>query len=69
MTLGLRVSGYVSLKVFDLLGREVATLVNDERKPGTYEATWEAAGFSSGVYFYRLTADSFVETKKLVLMR
>ena len=65
----LPLTSHVSLKIYDLLGREVATLVNDERKPGTYEATWEAAGFSSGVYFYRLTADSFVETKKLVLMR
>jgi hypothetical protein len=61
--------GLVTLKVYNLLGQEVATLVNEEMKPGSYEVTWDASGMASGVYFYRLQAGSFVETKKLVLMR
>jgi len=64
-----QVSGFTSLRIFDLLGREVATLVNEELMPGSYEATWDAARLPSGVYFYRLQAGEFVETKKLVLMR
>jgi hypothetical protein len=61
--------GLVTLKVYDVLGREVATLVNEEMKPGSYEVTWDATEFASGVYLYRLQAGSFVETKKLVLLR
>ncbi len=59
----------VSLTIFDLLGREVATLVNERKAPGTYEARWDAAGRASGVYFYRLKAGEYVATKKLVLLR
>ena len=59
----------VSLQVFDVLGREVATLVNERKGPGTYEATWDAADFASGVYFYRLTAAGFSQSKKLLLLR
>jgi len=55
--------------VYDLLGREVATLVNEELKPGTYEADWDASNFPSGVYFYRLRAGSFTVTKKMVLVK
>jgi photosystem II stability/assembly factor-like uncharacterized protein len=65
--------GFVSLKVYDLLGREVATLVNENRSPGTYEVQWNAEGLSSGVYFYRLSvvghAGPFVATRKLILLR
>ncbi|MBF8296050.1 MAG: 5'-Nucleotidase domain protein, partial [Bacteroidetes bacterium] len=61
--------GLVKLLVFDLLGREVAVLVNEEKPAGTYRATWDAGKMSSGVYFYRLTAGEFVETKKMVLLR
>jgi hypothetical protein len=61
--------GLVSLKVYDLLGREVATLVNEVKQPGSYEVTWDASGFASGVYFYRLHAGTFVQTKKLMLLR
>ncbi len=63
------VSGFVSLKVFDVLGREVATLVNEKKSPGVYNVEWNASNVSSGVYFYRLSAGSFVETKKMILMR
>ena len=60
---------FVSLKVFDALGREVSVLVSEELSAGTYTQHWDAAGFASGVYFYCLSAGSFVETKKLVLLR
>jgi hypothetical protein len=68
---------HVTLKVFDLLGREVATLVNDLKKPGEYSITWDArqtagglaSALASGVYLYQLRAGSFVQTRKLVLLR
>jgi predicted outer membrane repeat protein len=59
----------VTLKVYDVLGNEVATIVNEEKQAGTYEITWYAEGLPSGVYFYQLQADSFVETKKMILMK
>ena len=61
--------GFVSLKVFDMLGREVATIVSEEMSAGSYSKQWNAANISSGIYFYRLQAGSFTETKKLVLLR
>ena len=57
------------LKVYDILGREVATLVNEKKSAGKYSVTWNASSMASGVYFYRLEAGSFVETKKLLLLR
>ncbi|MCR4439494.1 MAG: T9SS type A sorting domain-containing protein, partial [candidate division KSB1 bacterium] len=60
---------FVILKVFDALGREVSTLISEELSAGMYARQWNAAGLPSGVYFYRLQAGSFVETKKLVLLR
>ncbi|MBI5022129.1 MAG: T9SS type A sorting domain-containing protein [Ignavibacteriales bacterium] len=57
------------LKVFDMLGREVATLVNEMKQPGVYSVTWDASQYSSGIYYYRLQAGNFVETKKLILMK
>jgi hypothetical protein len=60
---------YISLKVFDVLGREVATLVNGELSAGDYSRRLNAGGLASGIYFYRLRANSFSETKKLVLLR
>jgi hypothetical protein len=51
------------------LGREVATLVNERKSPGTYDVMWNASNVSSGVYFYRLNAGNYVETKKMILMR
>jgi hypothetical protein len=55
--------------VYDLLGREVAVLVNEKKQPGTYEVGFNAGRLASGVYFYRLTADGYVDTKKLLLIR
>lgn len=62
-------SRFVSLEVFDVLGREVSALVNEWKLPGRYSVTWNAARFASGVYFYRMQAGDFVETKKLLLLR
>jgi len=62
-------SKYVTLKVYAVLGQEVATLVNEELRPGSYKVTWDARAFPSGVYFYRIVVGSFTETRKLVLLR
>jgi len=59
----------VIIKVYDILGNEIETLVNEEKPTGTFEITWYAEGLPSGIYFYRLQAGSFVETKKMVLMK
>ena len=59
----------VSLSIFDILGREVRSLVNDNLKPGIYEADFNAADLPSGVYFYKLNAGEFVDTKKMILLK
>jgi photosystem II stability/assembly factor-like uncharacterized protein len=59
----------VKLVVYDVLGNEVATLVNEEKTAGTYEINFNASGLTSGVYFYKLQAGSFVQTKKMILLR
>jgi hypothetical protein len=61
--------GHTSLRVYDVLGREVATLVNEVKQPGSYEVTFDAEGLAGGVYLYRLTSGSFTETKRLMLLR
>jgi hypothetical protein len=60
---------FVSLKVFDALGREVAVLLADELSAGTYSRQWNAAGLASGVYFYRLQAGDFLSTKRTLLIK
>ncbi|MBF8247901.1 MAG: 5'-Nucleotidase domain protein [Bacteroidetes bacterium] len=65
----LPVAGQVSLKVYDLLGREMATLVDTQLLAGRYKSTWNAAGAGSGIYFYQLRAGDFVQWKKLVLLK
>ncbi|HWA07516.1 MAG TPA: T9SS type A sorting domain-containing protein [Ignavibacteria bacterium] len=62
-------SAAAELKVFDLLGREVKTLVNGNLKAGVYEVSYNASGLPSGVYFYRLRTSEFTETKKMVLIK
>jgi phage terminase large subunit-like protein len=57
------------IKVFDILGNKIETLVDEEKQTGTYELTWYAEQLPSGVYFYQLTAGSFVVTKKMLLLR
>jgi phosphatidylserine/phosphatidylglycerophosphate/cardiolipin synthase-like enzyme len=61
--------GFVSVKIFDLLGREIATLVNENRAPGVYTITWDASRLASGMYFCRLKAGNFALTKKVLLVR
>jgi sugar lactone lactonase YvrE len=66
---GAKQSQLVTLKVFDILGNEVATLVNEEKSAGNYEVDFDATGLSSGIYFYKLSAGSLVETKKMILLK
>jgi hypothetical protein len=68
-TYSLSKAGFVTVKVFDLLGREVATLVNEFKPAGSYPAIWNAASFGSGVYFYKMQSGSFTATKKMILMK
>jgi hypothetical protein len=69
ITFNIPTKSYVSLIVFDILGREVAMLVNEQKSAGTYTQKWNAANMSSGIYFYRLQAGTFTETKKLILLK
>jgi 1,4-alpha-glucan branching enzyme len=62
-------SSLVTIKVYNILGSEVATLVHDNKVAGTYKVTFDASHLSSGVYFYRLDAGNFTQTKKLVLLK
>lgn len=59
----------VSLKIYDILGKEAAVLVNEQRSAGTYIVNWNASNFSSGVYFYKLNAGNFTQTKKMFLAK
>jgi hypothetical protein len=59
----------VKIIVYDVLGREIAILVNQKLRAGIYEVSWDARNYSSGVYYYRLTAGNFVETKKMILLK
>lgn len=61
--------GFVKLSVFDILGREVVTLVNESLQPGTYRVSWNAADQPSGIYYYRLRAGAYSETKKMMLVK
>jgi hypothetical protein len=61
--------GFVSLKVFDILGNEVSELVNENQSAGKYEANFNASNLPSGIYFYTLTSGNFIATKKLILLK
>ncbi|MCI0450252.1 MAG: YCF48-related protein [Chlorobi bacterium] len=61
--------GFVTLKIYDVLGKEVAVLVNEELKAGSYETKWNAGAFTSGIYFYKLQSGEFSETKKMILIK
>jgi hypothetical protein len=69
ITFELPTSSHVRLSVFDLLGREVSVLVNEKKDAGIHDVTFDAAGLASGMYFYRLQAGRFAQTKKLLLLR
>jgi hypothetical protein len=60
---------YTKLSIFDILGREITTLVNEQLKPGSYEVEWDASAFPSGVYFYRLQSGTFIQTLKMILIK
>ena len=69
ITFSVGMNSYTSLRVYDVLGREVATIVSEVMQAGNYSRQWNAEKLPSGVYFYRLQASSFTETKKLILLR
>jgi hypothetical protein len=59
----------VVLKVYDILGREILTLVNREQKPGYYQVSFDASNLASGVYYYQLNANNLIQTKKMILIK
>ena len=60
---------HVTLKIYDILGREIITLVNEEKPPGNYEVKFDGSNLSSGAYFYRLRNSAFNETRKFALIK
>ena len=66
---GLPRDGFVTLKVYDILGRKVATLVNEYEAAGSYNVTFNASNLASGIYIYQLKSGDFVANKKLILMK
>ena len=69
--IGFRIAeaGHVTLKVYDLIGREVATLLNERKTPGSYTVRFDAGDLATGIYLYRLTAGTFVQTRKMILAK
>jgi hypothetical protein len=62
-------NSFIKLKVFDLRGREIATLVNEKKASGNYEVSFHASNLSSGIYFYQLKTENYSQTKKMILLR
>jgi|GEM_PF-3523176 len=62
-------NGYVTLKIYNLLGEEIVTLINKYQEEGSYTAIWDASNLSSGIYIYRLESGSYIESKKMVLKK
>ncbi len=60
---------FMTLKVYDVLGKEIATLINEEKSAGNYEVSFNASNLASGIYYYQLRAGEFVETKKMILLK
>ena len=65
----LPITNYVELSIYNVLGQKVATLVDKKQAAGRYQVEWNAGAFASGVYYYRLSSEAFVETKKLILLK
>jgi hypothetical protein len=61
--------GFVSLKVFDILGNEVVTLINENLLPGSYKTEFDGSNFASGMYFYKITAGSYSVVRKMILIK
>lgn len=70
-TFGFRIPdfGFVNLKIYDALGKEVANLVDEEKSPGEYDVKFDASGLTSGIYFYKLEAGIYSSTKKMILLK
>jgi photosystem II stability/assembly factor-like uncharacterized protein len=62
-------SGFATLRIYDALGMEIYTLINEQLNPGIYDVKWNASSYPSGVYFYRLTSGNFTDTKKLIFAK
>lgn len=65
----LPVTGFVNIKVFDITGKEIATLINQQQNPGNHTVTFNAGNLSSGIYFYKIQSEKFFETKKMTLVK
>jgi photosystem II stability/assembly factor-like uncharacterized protein len=65
----LKNNSFISLKIFDALGREIETLVNEKQSQGTYEVTWNASQYQSGIYFYKLETQNYKETKRMLMIK
>ncbi|RPI73912.1 MAG: T9SS C-terminal target domain-containing protein [Ignavibacteriales bacterium] len=63
------VKGFITLKVYDIIGREVQTLVNEEKAAGKYEIHFDASSLSSGVYFYKILSENYSDIKKMVFLK
>jgi hypothetical protein len=63
------VNSFVTLKVYDILGNEIETLINEEKMTGSHEVQFDAGGLSSGIYFYTITAGNFRSSKKIILLK
>ncbi|MCB9247110.1 MAG: T9SS type A sorting domain-containing protein [Ignavibacteriales bacterium] len=61
-------SGFIKLKVYDVLGKEIKTLISEIKKPGSYSVNFNAGGLSAGIYFYTLITDNSIQTKKMTLV-
>jgi hypothetical protein len=61
--------GFISIKIYDMLGREIALIVNEQLKPGTYQVDWDGTNFTSGVYFYTMRTEGYTQTKRMVLIK
>jgi hypothetical protein len=66
---GISKLGFVTLKIYDVIGKEVVTLVNENLSPGSYQLQWSGEGYSSGVYFYELSSGNIKETKRMLLLK
>ena len=68
-SVGTSLMKFVQLKIYDVLGKEVKTLVNEEKRPGIYEVEFDAGDLTNGVYFYQLKTDNYVSTKKMLIIK
>lgn len=69
MEFGISKLEFVSLKVYDILGNEIAVLVNEKKEPGSYEVEFNGSNFASGVYYYKFSAGKLSETRKMLLLK